>query len=78
MSAQLEKTLSGFQQLVADDRLGKRVADATKETQKTAEALIWSGGLGVVSTVAAILILLLIYRFVVPARKVKPAEPPLR
>ena len=78
MAEQLQETLTTFQQLIADDRLGGRVADASAEARKTVETLIWTGGLGVVSSVAAILILLLIYRLFAPRSKAQPEPQPPR
>ncbi|MHC4896934.1 MAG: hypothetical protein ACYTGW_07490 [Planctomycetota bacterium] len=62
MAGQVQEALTTFQQLVADDRLGGRVADAGNETERVATSLIWTAALGVVSSFAAILVLLLIYR----------------
>ena len=78
MAEQLQETLTTFQQLIADDRLGGRVADASMETRKTVEALIWTGGLGVVSSVAAILLLLLIYRLFAPRSNAQSDPQPMR
>jgi len=78
MAEQLQETLTTFQKLIADDRLGGRVADASKETRKSVEALIWTAGLAVVSAVAGILILLLIYRLFAPRPKARPEPQPLR
>lgn len=78
MAEQLQKTLTTFQQLVADDRLGRQVADTGMEARKTVETLIWTSGLAAVATVAGILILLLIYRFLGPRPKAVAAPQPLR
>ncbi len=69
MAGELQETLSAFQQLITDERLEGRVAGAGKETRKTVEDVIWTGAVGVVSAFAAILLLLLAYRFLGPRLK---------
>ncbi|MEE9126501.1 MAG: hypothetical protein V3U11_05125 [Planctomycetota bacterium] len=77
-ATQLREILTAFQQLVADDRLGGRVADAGRETQKVVDAMVWSVVLGILASVAAILLMLVGYRRITrrqPDPQPEPQQP---